>query len=101
MFLDLHLQILHLLLLQGHHIFSQFSSSSSYFTKFFQYCKKQGHDKSKCFKLKKKTLIVQSPNEEDDDAPIEVSSEDMTYEELRGLNKVTLLATLHSPKSLR
>jgi hypothetical protein len=60
--------------------------------KFCQHCKKHGHDKSTCFQLKKKTLIVQSPIEEDIDAPIEVSGEDKIYDELKGqLNKVTLL----------
>jgi hypothetical protein len=44
----------------------------------------------KCFKLKKKTLILWSFGEEDDDAPIEVFGKDKTYEELRGLIKITL-----------
>lgn len=38
----------------------------------------------------KKTLVVQSPNEENNDDSIEASSEDITYDESRGL-KVTLM----------
>ena len=52
---------------------------------------KKGHYKFECFKLKKKNVIIQSPNEEGNDASIEVSIEVMNYEELRGLNKFTLL----------
>jgi hypothetical protein len=36
-------------------------------------------------------LTVQSPNKEDNDAPIEVFVEDTTSKELRGLNKVSFL----------
>lgn len=77
MFSNQQLQSLLLMLLQG----SSFSLSSFSPPKFCQYCKKQGHDKSKCLKLKKKTLIVRSPNVEDKDVPIEVSSEDTIYED--------------------
>jgi hypothetical protein len=71
---------------------SSSSSSFSSFTKFCKHCKKHGHDKSTCFQLRKKTLILQSSIEEDMDAPTEVSGEDNIYDELKGqLNKVTLL----------
>jgi hypothetical protein len=53
------------------------------------------------FQIEEETLIVQYVHDEkEDDAPIEVSTEDTIDEELKRFNKVTLLQQLHSSKTL-
>jgi hypothetical protein len=78
------------------HVMTSNHSSSSFDAKkngkFYRYCKKKGHDKSECFQLKKKSLLVSSQEQGANNAPIETNSDDRTYEELKGqLNKVTLM----------